>query len=154
MSNRLTATDAERFAQKYQVDYSGCWTWTAANTGQIVLSYGRFYDRATRRVVMAHRWSYERTVGPIPGGLELDHLCRNTLCVNPAHLEPVTRRENVVRGTSPNAINAAKTHCRRGHELTQENCYAFRWPKTRQCKLCARINEQEKRDRRKVEAVA
>lgn len=64
---------------------------------------------------MAHRVAYELCIGPIPTGLTIDHLCRNTRCVNPKHLEAVTLRENILRGTGPTAHNAAKSACRRGH---------------------------------------
>lgn len=88
---------AERvdFDSRYRVSDSGCWIWqgSVSNTG-----YGRIGSR------YAHRVSYERSNGPIPDGLTIDHLCRTTLCVNPDHLEPVTHRENVLRGMSPGAI--------------------------------------------------
>ena len=144
----------ERFAKKYVVSESGCWVWVGANTGNgHKLRYGRFYVDRIHRVTLAHRWSYQRNGGVIPDGMEIDHLCRNTLCVNPAHLEPVTRRENVIRGTSPNAVNAAKTHCINGHALTAENCYAYRWPKTRQCKACARQSSRNKTAEKNAKAL-
>jgi hypothetical protein len=84
----------------------------------------------------AHRAFYEHHVGPIPEGMTLDHLCRVRQCVNPLHLEPVTRGENVLRGDTLSAHNAAKTHCKRGHEFTPENTRLYagaRW-----CRACAR----------------
>jgi hypothetical protein len=133
-----------RFRMKYRVSPSGCWEWTGSDTGKgHKLRYGRFRPDSKGRLLLAHRYAYERFVGPIPEGLELDRLCRNTLCVNPEHLEPVTRRVNVLRGTSPNAANRAKTHCKHGHELTQENCYAYRWPRNRQCKTCAQDHSRK-----------
>lgn len=74
----------------------GCWLWTGARAGRATLQYGN--TRWSRRVRYAHRVAYELLVGPVPDGLELDHLCRVPLCVNPAHLEAVTRSENVRRG--------------------------------------------------------
>jgi hypothetical protein len=83
----------------------------------------------------AHRVVYEALVGPIPTGLQLDHLCRTRACVNPAHLEPVTRRENILRGESPSAVHARKTHCIRGHEFTPENTHT-RSDGSRSCRKC------------------
>jgi HNH endonuclease len=89
------------------------------------------------RSIVAHRVAYEFYVGPIPDGLVLDHLCRNPGCVNPAHLEPVTQRVNLLRGIGVNAINAAKTHCIHGHEFTPENTYAApSRPQRRDCRVC------------------
>lgn len=82
-----------RFAAKVTVMANGCHEWIGAGRDSGV--YGRF--DVDGRLVQAHRWAYEHAVGPIPQGLELDHLCRNTKCVNPAHLEPVTRAENLRR---------------------------------------------------------
>lgn len=79
----------------------GCWEWTGAKTAA---GYGQF----TRRKEYAHRHAYEDLVGPIPEGLVIDHLCRNPSCVNPDHLEPVTQRENIRRGTSPLADRVEK----------------------------------------------
>jgi hypothetical protein len=70
-----------------------CWLWTGATSGN---GYGVF--GVTRKMVMAHRWLYEHEIAPIPNERDLDHLCRVRLCVNPAHLEPVSRRENLLRG--------------------------------------------------------
>lgn len=81
-----------------------------------------------------HRFAYERRKGKIPKGLTIDHLCRNTRCCNPDHLEAVSVKENVLRGTSFSAINAKKTHCKNGHIFDEKNTY-FRkgW---RQCRKC------------------
>ena len=95
---------------------TGCWNWTAS-TRQ---GYGQIWTPSRpgpRRILQAHRAMYELANGPIPDGLDLDHLCRNTLCVNPEHLEPVTRRENVLRGEGLSAQNARKTRCALGHRL-------------------------------------
>ncbi|MFI7072082.1 HNH endonuclease signature motif containing protein [Micromonospora sediminicola] len=84
----------------------------------------------------AHRVAYELLRGPVPEGLQLDHLCRVRHCVNPDHLQPVTHRVNTLRGDGPTAINAAKSHCDNGHEFTAESTYRHRG--RRQCRICNR----------------
>ena len=99
---------------------SGCWLWDRAisQTG-----YGNICVDGKYRG--AHRVVYEALVGPIPEGLHLDHRCRVRACVNPNHLEPVSQRENSLRGVGAAAVNARQTHCRHGHELTPENTYRY-----------------------------
>ena len=83
----------------------------------------------------AHRVSYQLVVGEIPEGLTLDHLCRNPSCVNPDHLEPVTTKENILRGVSKIAQQARQTHCKRGHPFDEENTMIVRGS-ARQCRAC------------------
>jgi hypothetical protein len=85
-----------RWRSYIRVEENGCWRWTGQMSKD---GYGRF--KIGGRYVPAARWTYERWVGPIPAGLEPDHLCRNRWCVNPGCLDPVTHRENVMRGTGP-----------------------------------------------------
>ena len=96
---------------------SGCWLWAGALTSH---GYGEMhFERRTR---LAHKILYELLVGAVPPGLELDHKCRVPSCVNPGHLEPVTHRENILRGLSPAQIkarNSAITCCPQGHKMDE-----------------------------------
>lgn len=98
---------------KYVKKTESCWMWTGEVTPN---GYGTLSCRGHNR--MAHRISFELFVGPIPDRMNIDHLCRNRICVNPSHLEPVTHRENVLRGIGLCATNAKKTCCKRGHDLS------------------------------------
>lgn len=103
----------ERFWAKVQKSENGCWSWTAGKCG---MGYGWLrLPGKDGGIVSAHRFSYNLHRGPILDGLELDHLCRNPSCVNPGHLEAVTHRENVRRGTSPPAVTRRTGVCQRGH---------------------------------------
>lgn len=111
----------------WTVNANGCWVWdqVASSSGYGVLSY-------RGKTIYAHRWVYEQRVGQIPKGMQLDHLCRNRPCVNPAHLEPVTQKENIKRSVE------ARTHCSRGHEYTTDNTYRRPDGRSRMCQTCRR----------------
>jgi len=113
-----------------------CWEWAGTkNHG----GYGLFYFN--KKSVFAHRFSYEQYKGKIPNGLELDHLCRNPCCCNPAHLEAVTHKENVQRGMAgfvTGLKNIQKTHCPWGHEYNDTNTH-IQSKNNRICKICRRI---------------
>ena len=126
---QVTPAVEDRFWTKVNKT-NGCWLWTSNERG----GYGLF--KFNGKNVQAHRFSYELKNGPISNGLSLDHLCRVTNCVNPNHLEPVTHRENVLRGASPAAQHARQTHCKHGHELTIDNIYTGT-KGHRQCRACA-----------------
>jgi hypothetical protein len=131
------SSDLERFTSKVDIDQeSGCWNWT----GTLNVRDGYGFFKVDRRQWSSHRWAYETLVGEVENGLHLDHLCRNRLCCNPDHLEPVTCRENLMRGETLAAANAAKTHCIHGHEFNEENTYwrRDRTPPTRMCRACSR----------------
>lgn len=115
-------------------DEDECWTWEAS-----VGSHGYGQIAVEGRPVLAHRLAYELFVGPIPAGLDLDHLCRVRPCVNPGHLEPVTRSENLRRGDGPQILRnrqLSKTHCPQGHPYSGDNLYIAPRTGYRQCRTC------------------
>lgn len=126
-----------------KVDKTGgpdaCWLWTG---GKLPLGYGMFHFSMPQIHIYAHRFAYITEVGAIPPGLVIDHLCRNPSCVNPKHLEPVTQRVNSLRGIGFAAVNAAKTHCKRGHEFTPENTRPLK--NGRACRTCEAIKYRER----------
>lgn len=128
-----------------KLDIADCWLFTGSRND---FGYGHFWNG--EKLVMAHRWTYEYLVGPIPEGLELDHLCRPPPCCNPDHLEPVSTAENNRRSGSATARNARKTHCKRGHPLDGVNVrYANGG---RVCVTCDRANRRAARLRRRAAA--
>lgn len=140
---------AERFWAK--VDHRGpdeCWNWTGHRAER---RYGTFWvDGKTRS---PHRWVYETYVDDIAPGMQIDHLCRNTWCVNLRHLELVTPAENTYRSNNPTAINRRKTHCYRGHPLDDANTYVDRLGK-RNCRECRKRRKAEFRRRHRVAVAA
>lgn len=126
----------ERLDEQTAKSATGCWLWTGTLDGKGYGTIGVKRSDGTWRTAKAHRVSYETHVGPIPDGLELDHLCRVRRCVRPDHLEPVTSQVNTLRGEGPAAAHAAKTHCVRGHEFTPANTKIR--PGGRECLACAR----------------
>lgn len=127
-----------------------CWIWTAAKTGS---GYGNFSPSEGVNV-SAHIFSYELEYGPVPRQpgirLVLDHLCRRRDCVRPSHLELVTNRENILRGTGFSARHASATHCAKGHEFTPENTAERTRPEGgRLCRECRRIRNLQVTERRR-----
>ena len=135
-----------RFWEKVEASPADCWNWTASKNHK---GYGRFWD-GTRKV-RAYRFLWEQINGVIPEGLELDHLCRNPSCVNPQHLEIVTRRENVMRGRLPEIMRQRqliKTHCPRGHPYDNKNTHINPATGARECRACRALAKRVKRGNR------
>lgn len=135
--------DLERYRSGYNVDpETGCFIWkrTTDRRGYALFSINNKTTRVTR-------WIYEQQIGPIPDGCQLDHfVCSEPRCVNPAHLRPVTPRENVLRGDAVQAWNLAKTHCPNGHPYDDANTL-IRQDGSRRCRQCSRDSVMRRRDR-------
>ena len=132
-----------RFEAKTRRGANGCDEWQ----GRLDNGYGRFW--LDGQSLLAHRVAWEITHGLIAEGLQIDHLCRNRACVNPAHLEPVTIATNVLRGTGITATNAAKTMCLKGHPFDDQNTRTRRNGQ-RACKECQRDRVRSWRSRNAV----
>ena len=134
-TRRRTKSVEARFYSKVALPASadGCWRWTGAMSNN---GYGNFWDGV--RLDKAHRVSYLLLVGPIPVGMDIDHLCRNRGCVRPDHLEVVTRQTNLLRGMRKSGY----TSCKKGHPYNAVNTrwYAGKGYLTRICRECERLN--------------
>lgn len=131
---------------EYRPDLGPCWLSSLSGSH----GYATIKDGDTKRRV--HRVVYERLIGPIPSGLEPDHLCRVRRCVCPFHLEPVPQRVNLLRGESFSAVNARKTVCPLGHPYDDANTYRPPGKQGRMCRTCARTKGIQKR--RAIAAIA
>lgn len=117
-----------------------CWPWPLSRDKGYGLTW------VAGKLVKAHRAAYELLVGPIPPGLQIDHLCRNRACVNPSHMEPVTQHVNILRGVGFAAVNAIKTHCPQGHPYDETNTKISKKGR-RHCRTCLRKQEAKRRQR-------
>lgn len=134
------ATLPWRMAAKIVPDEAtGCWNWTGTKSDS---GYGRV--SIDGRAHQAHRIAYEILRAQIPDGMQIDHLCRNRACLNPDHMEPVTQRENIMRGESVSARNARRNHCNRGHEYVQGSFIMERSKSglMRRCLICQDMTEE------------
>lgn len=112
-------------------DLGPCLLWTGPLHSSGKTGYGWFRGKA-----LAHRAAYETFVGPIPGGLQIDHLCRVRLCVRPEHLEPVTPKVNILRSEAAGSVIARTGHCRQGHPMTGSNVYVVKATGYQRCLAC------------------
>ena len=132
---------ADRVLARIEVNPAGCWEFMGSlDKGYGVVGYHR--DDGIKATMRAHRAVYEDWIGPIPANHDLDHLCLNPRCVNPSHLEPVTRSENVRRQwaagrADPGRPHRLKTHCRQGHEYDEANTHITP-AGGRSCRACNR----------------
>lgn len=147
---KFRGTALQRFIFLHIKKENGCWEWRGVLDKR---GYGRLVDD-NGWADMAHRWSYKHFVGEIPKGLVINHLCHNPKCVNPKHLEVTTHYDNIVNKGITNAsyLNAKKTHCKNGHEFTEDNIY---WSKnkyngTRICKKCHKERVKKYLEKKKI----
>ncbi len=148
----------ERFLDKvYHEPNTGCWLWGGAATGISTTSIGgygaiRLGAEDGSRQIYAHQLSYMLYHGPVPEGLEIDHLCSVRLCVNPDHLEAVTALVNTrrihERGRCPNHFKY-KTHCPAGHPYSGDNLYVPPSGVGRYCRACGKVREEQRKARRR-----
>ena len=126
----------------HRPDLGPCWEWTASRDGK---GYSKFWFED--RLWPGHLLLYVTIIGPVPPGLELDHLCRNRACLRLTHLDPVTPRENRLRGTSPAARAAAVLICPQGHPYDEANTYIeiVGRREKRHCRLCREASDQRRR---------
>ena len=145
---RKAKPPADRFFTKVAAGQGGCIIWTGGRFGN---GYGMFYPGPSSSVqkTLAHRWSYEHFTGQeIPADSALDHLCKNILCVNPHHLEPVSQKVNIHRGNSFAAKNAQRSRCINDHELTGDNLILRPNGRGRDCRECRRARDRKRRPRK------
>lgn len=130
---------ADRLAAGWKLDTeSGCWVWQKAQTAA---GYGQIGEGG--KVLYTHRVAYELHVGPIPDGLQIDHLCRNTSCCNPGHLEVVTAAENTRRNEAPASVTNRTGVCQYGHLIAGDNVYSPASRDERSCRECKRRRQRE-----------
>lgn len=141
----------DRFLEKFKVDLkTGCWIWTGSKSNQKGTQggYGNIFLYKTKQTnktvkMLAHRFSYMMFVGPIPDDKEIDHICRVHICVNPAHLRTVSRRENLLLGETFAAHHASKRKCKYGHPFSPENIW-YDKNGSRQCKTCRKLKTKHR----------
>jgi hypothetical protein len=129
------------FLDKTFMWHSGCWQWTGAIGGHT--KYGNYYDREKGRKFVAHRWIYEKLIGKIGDGLQAHHACEVPTCVNPYHIILMTPKQHAA---TKRHHHRDKTHCKHGHELTDDNVWLRDRGETieRVCRTCKRANDRKR----------
>jgi hypothetical protein len=144
---------AAKVLSRCEVQPNGCWLFQGPRLPP--WGYGRLDHQGEK--TYAHRLAFRAWYGPVPEGLECDHVkargCTSTACASPLHLEAVQHRVNVLRSDCPAAVNARKTHCIRGHQFTPENTYRRPDDGSRTCRTCDRLWQQERAARKRSQAL-
>lgn len=140
--NEATIKDISKITARFEIAPSGCWLWIKSvnNGGYSNFNFGQ-------KTFMVHRFMYTLLRGKIPEGKDLDHLCRTRRCINPTHLEAVTRQENINRGIGPKILknrHDTQTHCKYGHLLSEDNVYRWGKLQARTCKACYRAHTKKR----------
>lgn len=130
---KVNKTNTDRFLKFVKYAENGCWLWQGASCKGSVARYGNFSIGG--KGLNAHRYAYSAFIGPIKSKMQIDHVCRQTLCVNPLHLEQVSAKENTLRGIGPTAQNSRKTFCPHGHPYSGRNLI-INSKGARTCRVC------------------
>lgn len=137
VTKEIQVTDMEEILKRFVRLAGDCWEWCGTLTNQ---GYGQI---VTNGQFLAHRYIFTGLIGDIGGNLVLDHICENRRCVYPHHLEPMTHKQNTLKGNSASTRNARKTHCPSGHEYSEENTRV--WRGIRHCRTCRAALDKRRR---------
>jgi hypothetical protein len=133
---RRQTTDKDFWEKVDKNGANGCWQWLGSQNGS---GYAQYWIDGKHLYV--HRYAYNHLVGEIPKGMVLDHLCRNRVCVNPAHLEMVTQQENILRGIGKAAKESMAKNCPQGHPYDEQNTILYQG--RRYCRECGRTRTND-----------
>lgn len=148
-ASRLESMEARFWSRVAKTET--CWIWQGA-VGTRGYGFLAGLYKGQYKTFLVHRYAYILHVGSIADDLTIDHLCRNRRCVNPAHLEVVSRWENVRRGETITGNNSRKTHCKHGHAFDEANTYVAS-SGGRHCKLCLARRDRERKARKRAQGI-